>query len=309
VADADASLPSVAGSQESDRDSSRFQPAYPFLLGQRYRVQASSAACELALDTTFVLPKPDSPRATQVVAVYPTSTVLPMNQLKMYVQFSSPMRAGEAAAHARLVDDATGRAVPDAFYSLEDELWDPSQTRLTLLFDPGRIKRGLRPNEELGLPLRAGRRYRLVIDRSWLGANGDSLTAGFEKRFHVVAPDRTAPRVAEWGISAPRAGTLDTLSIKFLEPLDHALLERALVVHESDGRPVVGKSDIGRNETSWRFVPTSAWTAGRYTLLVETDLEDLAGNNLRRLFDTDLTDRSAPTLERGRTASVTINIR
>ena len=58
-----------------------------------------------------------------------------------------------------------------------DELWDPSQTRLTVLFDPARIKRGLVPNAQLGLPLRAGRRYRLEIDSAWPDAQGVALSA------------------------------------------------------------------------------------------------------------------------------------
>jgi hypothetical protein len=245
----------------------------------------------------------------RVVAVYPTKNVLPMNQLKLYVHFSSPMRAGEAAAHARIVDDATGRTVPDAFYSLEDELWDPAQTRLTLLFDPGRIKRGLRPNEEAGLPLRAGHRYRLVIDRAWLDANGEMLADRFEKRFDVVGPDRTSPRVATWAVSTPHAGSTDALSVAFHEPLDQALLARTLVVRDAAGKTVEGRSIIAVGETRWSFVPAAPWTAGRYAIEVDTDLEDLAGNNLRRLFDTDLTDRSAPKLERGQMASLSMTIR
>ena len=309
VAGADTTLPAIAGRVETGRDSTRFQPAYAFLPGQSYRVRATVGGCSVALDTTFTLHRATSAGRTRVIAVYPTATVLPMNQLKLYVHFSAPMRAGEAAAHARIVDDVTGRTIPDAFYSLDDELWDRSQTRLTLLFDPGRIKRGLRPNEELGLPLRAGHRYRLVLDQAWLDASGDTLAGGFEKRFDVVAPDRAAPRAATWAISTPRAGSLDTLSIAFHEPLDQALLERSFLVRDLLGKPLDGRSLVPVGETRWLFVPTRAWRAGRYAVDVDTDLEDLAGNNLRRLFDTDLTDHSAPTLERGRTASISITIR
>ena len=309
LAGVDTSLPAMAGRVESFGDSTRFRPAFSFVPGESYRIKATSSVCSLTLDTTFTLGKPKSLQRTRVIAVFPTTNVLPMNQLKVYVHFSAPMRAGEAAAHARIVDDVTGRTVPDAFYSLEDELWDPEQTRLTLLFDPGRIKRGLKPNEELGLPLREGRCYRLIIDPAWLDANGDTLAVGFEKRFDVVAPDRAAPRVATWATSIPRAGSLGTLSVAFPEPLDHALLERSLVVRDSAGKPIGGRSIVSTGETGWLFVPRYAWRAGRYTLEVDTDLEDLAGNNLRRLFDTDLTDRSAPALERGRTTSISITIR
>ena len=36
--------------------------------------------------------------------------------------------------------------------------------RLTLLFHPGRVKRGVGPNEALGPPLRSGETFRLVVD-------------------------------------------------------------------------------------------------------------------------------------------------
>jgi hypothetical protein len=51
------------------------------------------------------------------------------------------------------------------------KLWDNEQMRLTVLFDPGRIKRGLVSQEELGMATQAGRKYRLVIDQDWPDAN------------------------------------------------------------------------------------------------------------------------------------------
>jgi hypothetical protein len=52
---------------------------------------------------------------------------------------------------------------------------------------------------------------------------------------------------------------------------------------------VAGHASIGREERSWRFVPSAPWIAGGYSLLVDPRLEDLAGNSLLRLFDRDLT--------------------
>lgn len=325
VSEADASLPSVAGRYAWSRDTIHFSAAYPLVPGQTYRVrldrtliassavpQGRTADCDgvpTVIDTTIAIAKARTlGTRAEVVAVYPTVDVLPMNQLKLYVHFSSPMRTGEAASHARIIEETTGRIVPDAFFSLEDELWDHAQTRLTLLFDPGRIKRGLRPNEELGLPLRVGRRYRLVIDAAWTDANGDSLRRTYVKRFAVAAPDRTAPRTARWSITSPRAGTDDTLSVSFGEPMDEALLERLLVVRDSSGTPVAGHVVIARGEDRWQFVPASQWRAGRYALDVGTDLEDLAGNNLRRLFDTDLRDTKAPTLEHADRVSLPLRV-
>ena len=53
-----------------------------------------------------------------------------------------------------------------------EELWDPNFQRLTMTFDPGRIKRGLTSNETMGPPIAEGKRYTLVIDRDWPDARG-----------------------------------------------------------------------------------------------------------------------------------------
>jgi hypothetical protein len=201
------------------------------------------------------------------------------------------MSLGEAYRRVHLIDEA-GEVVPDAFLVVagEAELWDPERRRLTLLFDPGRIKRGLRPNEEAGLPLHEGRTFRLVVDSAWQDAHGRPLQRGFEKRFTVTPADRSLPRTQDWQLLPP-SGQGAAVSLRFPEPLDHALLERLLVVRRADGRAVAGTTTVTDQETLWRFTPSQPWTSGPHYIEVGTDLEDLAGNNLRDLFDVD---RSAP---------------
>jgi len=296
LAGVDSTLPAIAGRYAFVADTLRFTPAYPLARGEAYRVRVTGS--EVIADTTIEIASARRGNGTEVSAVYPSADVLPMNLLKLYVHFSAPMRAGEAAAHVRMTDETDGREVRDAFYSSESELWNPSQTRLTLLFDPGRIKRGLRPNQELGLPLRVGRRYRLVIDAAWRDANGDSLHHGFVKRLAVVSPDHVAPRAAMWSLNRPRAQSTDTLVLSFGEPMDAALVERLIVVRDDSGTAVAGRSFVESGEDRWRFVPAAPWSGRNYAVDVGTDLEDIAGNNLRRLFDTDLRDKAAPALER-----------
>ncbi|MCH7864908.1 MAG: hypothetical protein IIC56_06820, partial [Proteobacteria bacterium] len=101
--------------------------------------------------------------------VYPSADVLPENLLKFYLHFSAPMSRGDSYQHIRLVRQ-NGSVVDLPFLELDQELWDRRQTRLTLLFDPGRIKRGLKPHEEVGPALKPGRRYTLEIDAHWLNA-------------------------------------------------------------------------------------------------------------------------------------------
>jgi hypothetical protein len=48
---------------------------------------------------------------------------------------------------------------------------------------------------------------------------------------------------------------------------------------------------VTRGETEWRFTPQNPWSAGSYELVVDTGLEDLAGNHIGQPFDLDVFDR------------------
>jgi len=223
--------------------------------------------------------------AVEVVAVYPSAPVLPKNLLKFYVHFSEPMSRGEAWRHIRLLDDR-GTPVELPFLELDQELWDPRQTRLTILFDPGRIKRGVTPKEEIGEALEAGRSYTLVVDREWLDASGKPLARRFEKKFRVTDEDRTPFDPSNWKVSPPRSGTREALIVTLPEPADRALLERLLRIEG-----VTGETTVAAGETEWRFTPAAPWRAGEYRVTIDTRLEDLAGNKVGRAFDVDVFDR------------------
>jgi hypothetical protein len=200
------------------------------------------------------------------------------------------MTVGDGAEkHVRLLDER-GAVVDKAFLIAAggQELWDGEHTRLTIFFDPGRIKRDLTPHEALGLPLRQGHSYSLVIDSTMHDANGLPLTRSFTKRFRVGAIDRTLPRAAAWRIVAPKTGTLDPVVVELPEPLDHALLNRMLTVTRSVAgieTAVAGRVATTDHDRRWTFTPAEAWTAATCVVKIDTELEDLAGNNMRHLFD------------------------
>jgi hypothetical protein len=217
-----------------------------------------------------------------------------MNLLRMYVEFSAPMTSGHAYDFVTLYAEGDS-LVQEPFFTAGGvvELWDPDHTRLTILFDPGRIKRDLKPHEEMGLPLRTGKGYRLVIDSTWPDAAGRPLVRRFTKRFRVGPQDRALIRTATWRITPPRAETTDSLVVTFPEPLDRALLARLVSVHDSAGGRIDGGSVVTERETRWSFAPSQRWGRGRYALHVDTELEDLAGNNLKKLFDVAPGDSAA----------------
>jgi hypothetical protein len=238
------------------------------------------------VEKVFALAPRSLESKTVVDRVYPSAAVLPENQLKFYIHFSGPMRRGRAYELVHLVD-ASGREAEAPFLELGEELWDPGGTRFTLFFDPGRIKRGLLPREEVGPPLEAGERYSLVIDSAWLDAGGAPLKEPFRKEFVVRAPDYDPPDPRAWAIAAPEPGTTAPLVVTFPEPLDHALLLRLLRVRAAGGAAIEGEAAAGKEEREWRFVPGEAWKPGRHEILVETTLEDLAGNSVGRPFEVD----------------------
>jgi hypothetical protein len=274
--------PPMLGVYTIENGSLLFRPRFPLGAGVRARAVFHPPHGS-AIEAVFEIPKADLTASTRVRQVYPSTDVLPDNQLKFYVFFSAPMRRGEAWRHIHLLNQ-NGSAVDLPF--LEQELWDRDCQRLTVLFDPGRIKRGLLPLQEAGPAIEEGKQYTLVVDRDWQDARGAPLQQGFRKLFHAGPADRTPPDTAQWRLSAPRAATSDALVVDFPKPMDYALLLRLV-----DVSGVAGTVNVDRQETEWRFVPSEPWKPGEYRLVVDTALEDLAGNRIGQAFDVEIFEK------------------
>jgi hypothetical protein len=236
------------------------------------------------MTTTIAAPQRVSTPAPRVEQVYPSGDVLPANALRLFVYFSAPMSRGEAAAHLRVLDEA-GKPLQGIFLPRE-ELWDPGNRRLTLTFDPGRIKRGLVSNTRMGTPIANGERYTLVIDREWPDARGVPLAAEFRKAFRGGPPLRTPPDPHAWPIASPHAGSSEPLTVTFAQQMNVALLQRMIRV-EGDAGPIAGAISVDRQETVWRFTPALPWRAGSYRLVVDGGIEDVAGNRPGLPFDVE----------------------
>jgi hypothetical protein len=239
------------------------------------------------VETIIELPKAHREPSTVVVNVFPSAAKLPENQLKFYIHFSAPMSRGDAYRHVHLLNDA-GKEVELPFLDLHEELWDREGKRFTLFFDPGRIKRGLKPREEVGPALEEGKSYTLVIANSWCDSQGNTLKESFRKPFEAGPPDDVPPDPKMWKIVAPKAMTQDPLIVRFPKPLDHAMLERVLQVRRDSGETIPGNITIAEHEKVWQLTPTEAWSAGNYQFVVATVLEDLAGNSIGRPFEVDV---------------------
>lgn len=241
---------------------------------------------------TVQIPGPTAARAEapapapRLIAIHPTSHILPANHLKFYLHFSEPMRQGVFLEHCRLLDDQN-RPVTEPFR--ETELWNEAGTRLTLWFHPGRQKTGVNLNVELGPIVEPRRRYKLVISGKWPSASGVPLGRDVEKAFITSDPATAQLDIRSWKITPPAAGTRQPLEVRFPAPLDHALLERCLRVTDDTGAPVEGRIAISDAGMLWRLAPARPWVPGSWRLEADSILEDLAGNSLARPFEVDLT--------------------
>ena len=291
----DVGLPPMLGSYGIESNLVRFQPQFPLEADVKYRASfyperlpGMSGLAGKLITVVFELPRRASAKPTTVVTqVYPTSDVLPENLLKFYVHFSASMSRGHIYDHIRLQNEA-GQPIELPFLEIDEELWNPDMTRLTLFIDPGRIKRGVLPLEEIGPALEQGKRYRLVIDREWKDGAGIALRQTFQKRFEVGAPDREPIDPKKWKMEPPAAGTHGPLTLLFPKPMDQALAQRVIQVVNDANQLIEGKVALEDHERRWKFTPTEAWRRGSHALQVQTTIEDLAGNNIGKAFEVDL---------------------
>jgi hypothetical protein len=284
-----ADVPPLLGSYHLDQGSLVFVPQYPVQPGVSYRATLKAPGKD-AVVQRFAIPKGDMTPTTFVERVYPSASVLPENQLKFYIHFSAPMSRGEAYSRIHLLDES-GTEMYRPFLTLTEELWDPEARRFTLFFDPGRIKRGLVPHNEMGAPLTEGKKYTFVIDHDWLDADGKQMKQDYKKSFTVGPADREALDEGKWRVIAPKSGTTEAVAVEFPEPMDNALVQRQLGVLDASGNPVDGRIEIDRDETRWRFIPRSLWKPGAYSIHVGTILADLAGNMVDHPFDVDVFEK------------------
>jgi len=227
---------------------------------------------------------------TKVLTVYPTINVLPENLLKFYIHFSNKMSEAQSAKYITLLKNGKD-TVRRAFLDLQPELWDKDNSLLTIWIEPGRLKRDLGPNRILGPTLEAGNDYSLIISKEWKNQKGMALVHDYVKRFEVIEADREYPKIKNWDIDIPKSHSNQPLNINFNEPLDYILAGEVIDII-GERKWMTGQINVFPDGRQWSFIPDEMWLPGNYTIRVKTKLEDLAGNNLNRLFDTDLMDKS-----------------
>jgi hypothetical protein len=289
----------IAGMYDWKGDSLVFKPAYAFAPGETYhavfmsKVFLKTAAIKIESlwdksELSFSVPA-EIHALTTVESIYPESASLPENLLRMYIYFSAPMMPGEAFDHIILMRE-NGTRVEKAFLVIDQELWDTARKRFTLLFDPGRIKRDLKSNIDLGTPLHEGEIYHLIIDSAWRDVNGKPLAKSITKTFSASHAERAKVTAGDWNVIVPMAGSAGDVVISFDRPMDHAMALKHITIKSPSG-VVTGRAQTV-DDTVWKFTPDHPWTAGEYVLAISPLLEDVAGNNLNNVFDLDVSKES-----------------
>jgi hypothetical protein len=262
-----------------------FSPYFPWERGMTYVVRTKQPDTEGPYAyQSFQVGMKQSVEKAEVLSIYPSTSELPENLLRFYLYFNTPMKKGQALAHIRLTD-AAGNIDNHAFMEFKQELWSPDGKRLTILFDPGRIKRGVSTNRELGPALLEGKRYHLTISGAWQDVFGQELLVETTKEFVVVKAYRQVISVNEWVIYKPAANSYDILGIHFDRVMDHALVQSMIQIQDEERNLITGRWVILEQEQLIQFIPEKSWRRGKYRIVIDSRLEDVAGNNLQSLLD------------------------
>ena len=106
----------------------------------------------------------------------------------------------------QVVSSLAGR---ELWLAIAEELQDDAEREVAYLS----FARDLKPREEEGPALEAGKSYALAVDPTWPDAAGRPLLGGFRKTFRVGPPDGTQPDAKTWAWALPKAGTREPLSL------------------------------------------------------------------------------------------------
>lgn len=290
-------VPDVYGRYLLFEDEVRFVPHFPFETDMKYRASFDPQLLGAPLsaesfDLEFLIPSEQkAPAPTEITHIFPSSDLLPENLLRFYVCFSNSMQRGRALEEIWLYD-SEGHRVADALYRPPVELWDRSMRYLTVLLDPGRLKRWVGPNVELGPPLKVGQNYTLEIGSGMTDLYGRPPRETFRKSFVVGDAVREHISVESWKILPPVTGSRQALVLEFTSLLDWVLLLRTITIESAEGLVIDGRVAVDKCELRWSFTPKSHWIPGVYHIRVGSSLEDVCGNSITAAFDSPLRTES-----------------
>jgi hypothetical protein len=218
------------------------------------------------------------------IRISPEAKMLPANTLRFYLYFPRPAEAHFDRDQLSLLDDED-QVVRDPFLVLSQELWSPDCRRLTVLMEPGRIKRGFGADLTHEPALVVGRTYSLAVT---------ALGQTARHTFRVIDPVLEAVDEAQWRLVCPTAGNLDSLVVHLGRVMDAALCEDEIKVLIPSGEVFQSRLFLASDGTTAQIIPSHPWRGGEYHLVASERLEDVCGNRLGEALDHDLSTGGRP---------------
>ena len=264
------------------------RPLVPFQFGESYFLNIGVK--EYQID----IPESTKERPT-ISSVFPNSRFIPSNTLKFRFHFSQPMSRLNSDNYITVIKNGSKKQ-DYPFLPLESEMWNEENTELTLWLDPGRIKEGLLSSETEGNYLNEGDEITLNVSAKWKDEEGNALVKEYNFSYDIGGADINRPDPSGWDVFFPKSRTKDPLSLMLDEEYDTEILKSCLVVNGNSG-PVEGRWLVMKHGKAVFFYPLNTWQESEYFIEVCPNLEDLAGNNLTRLFDKDLMAESIDSIQ------------
>jgi len=281
--------PTIIGTIESEKSSIIFKPLVPFNQETPYTLLCEGAVSHFSID------KPQAYEAIDIVNIYPSVKEVPANILKWYIRFSRPVNPVKIYEHIQFLNE-DGAAIDRSILNLKAPLLSDDGTLLTIWIEPGRQKRLLGPNRHLGSVFDPYATYILQIDGAIKDMEGSNMVNPVSHRFVTTDADREQPSIDAWSVGSLQAHTLNPLTIAITEQVDYGSLIDAFGLYYQ-GHRVAGTLEYDSHGNTILFQPEENWQAGDYTISLEQQLEDLAGNNLMHLFDRPITEESQETTQ------------
>jgi hypothetical protein len=212
------------------------------------------------------------------IRISPQAKVLPANTLRFYIHFPRPGEAHFDRDQLVLLDEQE-QVVREPFLVLSQELWSLDGRRLTVLMEPGRIKRGLGPDPDHDPALIVGQTYTLVIT---------ALGQTARYAFRVGDPVLEEIKETSWRLTSPTVGSLEPAVVHFDRVMDAGVCEDEIVVLSPSGEVVQARVSLAPEGTTAQLIPSHPWRAGEHRLVASERLEDVCGNRLGEALDHDL---------------------
>jgi hypothetical protein len=210
-----------------------------------------------------------------LIRISPHAEVLPANTLRFYIHFPRSAEAHFDRDHLWLLNDDE-QVVRDPFLVLAQELWSVDGRRLTVLMEPGRIKRGLGADPAHQPALVVGQTYSLVVT---------ALGQTTRHTFGVSDPVLQALDETHWRLVSPTVGSHDPADVHFDRVMDAALCQDEIAVLTPSREVVQTRVSLTPDGTAARLIPSHPWGAGQHRLVVSERLEDVCGNRLGEALD------------------------